>query len=104
MSKEPAARLGDRVLGNCTQHGSNIQGTIITAAETVKINSEGAAAKEHLVQADPPCNHVSTIIEGSEEFLIEGEPQARKGDKFGKSNEPYKGEIIEGSPDTFVGK
>lgn len=103
MSKKAAARIGDRVLGNCDTHGSNILGTIIEASETVKINGLGAAAKEHRVQADAPCNHISTIIEGTDESLIEGEPQAGVGDKFGKSNEPYKGTIIEGSDDTFVG-
>lgn len=88
-----AARLGDKVRGDCAVHGPNIEGTITSASGTVSFDNTFAAREGDQVTGS--CGHTATILSGSGDVIIEGKQQARVGDPFGDS--PYVGTIIEGS-------
>lgn len=92
------ARLNDKTLGNCSVHGPNIQGRIISGSGDVSVNNRATARLGDKVLAD--CGHVSEIItaSGSEGINKKG-GTARLNDRVG--NSPYTARIITASTNTF---
>lgn len=97
MSERGTARLDDRTIGDCSIHGPNIGGTIITGSENVLTNNRPTARLSDSVQAD--CGHVAVITSASETELTNNRGTARLNDTVGDS--PYTGVIVTASTDTF---
>lgn len=98
MSYIGVARIGDKVLGDCTVHGSNIMGTIVSAATNDTINNRGVARLGDQVLAD--CGHQSVIVTGGPTVLSNNLQVARLGDQVAGGDGHYTGTIITASPDT----
>jgi uncharacterized Zn-binding protein involved in type VI secretion len=92
-----AARLGDKTFGNCSIHGPNIEGRIISCSNNVIIGGMPAARIGDSVLGN--CGCISTIIEGSDKSIVSGMPMARLGDSFIGT---YTGVIIEGASMTLM--
>lgn len=92
------ARLGDKCYGVCTSHTTpiTVEGLIISASETFKMNGRGVARLGDKVRSN--CGHEGIIYTGDETTYIDGRPHARLGDKF---KGEYTGEIISVSEDGF---
>jgi hypothetical protein len=94
------ARLGDRTLGVCSEHGQ-VGGTIITGSSTNFINERKIARLGDTVVAD--CGHSAVIITASSTVsstLEAGQKTARLGDQV--LGPTYSGQIITASPNTFT--
>jgi hypothetical protein len=93
-----AARLNDKTIGNCSIHGPNIKGKIITSSPDIDVNGRGLARLGDKVLAD--CGHVAEIITASStEDPNNKRGTARLNDKVG--NSPYRAKIITASTDSF---
>jgi len=93
-----SARLNDQTLGNCSVHGSNIKGKIISASPNIEVNGRGLARLGDKVLAD--CGHEAEIITASStEDPNNKRGTARLNDKVG--NSPYEAKIITASNDVF---
>lgn len=91
------ARLNDKTMGDCAEHGADIGGKIITASPNVLANTRGVARLGDKVLAD--CGHESIIITSSPTNKANSRGVARLNDQIG--NSPYVGKIITASADTF---
>lgn len=89
------ARLGDRCIGTCTEHGPNIGGTIVTASADVIANDKGVARLADTVRAD--CGHTALIITCAATCIANDRGVARLNDLV--KGQEYSGEIILASPD-----
>lgn len=92
-----AARLGDRTLGSCSIHGSNIGGTIVTASGDVITNDKGTARLADTVLADCGCS--ALIITAASTVLANDRGIARLQDMVKGSS--YIAKIITASGDVF---
>lgn len=91
------ARLNDKTMGSCSEHGDNIGGKIITSSPDTSVNNRGVARLGDKVLAD--CGHESIIITASPNKSANNRGIARLDDKIG--NGPYTAKIITASPNTF---
>lgn len=91
-------RINDLTVGNCSVHGSNIGGKIITASNNTHANNRSIARLGDIVQAD--CGHTAIVITASSSSFANNRGVARVGDLVGSS--PYTGQIVTGSSDTFT--
>lgn len=88
------ARLGDKTIGSCEEHGDDIQGTIITASADITANNKPVARLGDKVLAE--CGHISTIITAGMKTNPNNKGGiARLGDQVGDS--PYTAIIITSS-------
>lgn len=93
------ARLNDRTMGSCTEHGGGIGGRIVSGSPDIVVNGRPVARVGDTVIAD--CGHVAKIVTGSKTVIPNGSPgTARINDRVGRS--PYRGKIITSSPDTYA--
>lgn len=90
------ARINDKVLGNCSVHGNDIMGKIVTASPNHQVNKRGIARLKDKVLAD--CGHEAYIITATGTVLSNNRGAARLNDKVGDS--PYTGKIVTSSPNT----
>lgn len=91
------ARLTDRTLGNCSVHGPNIGGTIITASPDVIANSIGVARLADSVLADCGCS--AMVITACGTVVANSRGVARLSDLV--QGPTYIGSIVTASPDVF---
>jgi uncharacterized Zn-binding protein involved in type VI secretion len=91
------ARLNDKTIGDCAEHGSNIAGRIITASGNTSANGRTIARLGDRVKAD--CGHEAKIITASGDTSTNTRGTARLNDKVGES--PYTGKIVTASANTF---
>lgn len=91
------ARLGDRTQGSCSEHGSNIGGTIITCSENCHVNNRGVARLADTVLAD--CGHQAIIITACATVQANNRGVARLNDQVQGSE--YSGIIVTASADTM---
>lgn len=93
-----SARLNDQTIGDCSVHGENIKGKIVSASSNIEINGRGLARLGDRVEAE--CGHTAYIITASStEDPNNKLGTARLNDKVGDS--PYTGKIITASTNTF---
>lgn len=92
------ARLGDKTLGGCSTHGSNIGGTIVSASGDVIINDRGAARLADRVVADCGCE--SLIVSCAPSNFANDRGIARLADQVAGST--YSAIIVTASSDTFT--
>lgn len=90
------ARLNDRTLGDCSEHGPGIGGKIITGSPDIEVNGRPLARVGDKVLAD--CGHIAQIVTGSATEIGNDRLVARLNDRVGKS--PYTAKIVTASPDT----
>lgn len=88
------ARLHDQTIGNCSVHGSNIGGKIVTASANHMVNNRGVARLRDKVLAD--CGHEAYIITAAGTVKTNNRGTARLNDQVGDS--PYTGKIVTASP------
>lgn len=92
------ARLDDSTKGDCSLHGPNINGKIITASPSITADNRGVARLNDQVKADCGCN--AYIITASPSSFANSRGIARLNDQVGKST--YVGKIITASPNETV--
>jgi uncharacterized Zn-binding protein involved in type VI secretion len=91
------ARLADRTVGNCSEHGPNIGGTITTASSNHFTNSLGTARLSDTVKAD--CGCTAMIITACPTVLVNDLGAARLSDLV--QGPTYTAKIVTASSDTF---
>lgn len=92
------ARLNDKTIGDCSEHGPNIKGRIVSASGNTNANNRRVARLGDKVEAE--CGHTAKIVTASSNTNPNFKGAARLNDKVGDS--PYTGRIITASGDTFV--
>lgn len=93
------ARLNDKTIGECSVHGPNIKGRIITASSSVIVNGRPVARDGDKVKAD--CGHISRIITNTSKNKVDEKVgTARLNDKV--EGPFYKARIITASADFNV--
>lgn len=92
------ARLGDRTQGSCSQHGSNVGGTIISCSGNYIANDRGVARLADVVLAD--CGHQALIITACSTVQANDRGVARLNDLV--KGQEYTGVIVSASTDTMA--
>lgn len=93
-----AARVTDRTIGDCSEHGKNIGGTIITGAVDVTANGLPRVRVTDTVLCDCGCQ--ALVITGSPDVLTNGLASARISDLV--KGPTYFGSIVTASGDVVI--